>query len=90
MTNHNLTPLEKLRKRFEDAVAKHFAGYVQAEDLPFLDEALLEIEKRDKLIKEMTELLIDLDAVLKTAMHNGHHDLIARVSEMAKPNLFAD
>lgn len=47
-------------------------------------------EKRDAEIKKMTELLIDLDAVLKTAMHNGHHDLIARVSEMAKPNLFAD
>lgn len=44
-------------------------------------EKCKDCEIRDALIEEMTELLIDLDAVLKTAMHNGHHDLITRVSE---------
>lgn len=33
---------------------------------------------------ELKELLADLDMVLKTAMHNGHHDLIQRVSDVVK------
>ena len=33
---------------------------------------------------EMFELLEDLDAVLSTALHNGHHDLIQRVKDLLK------
>jgi hypothetical protein len=40
-----------------------------------------ELEGENKNIKE---LLHDLDAILKTALHNGHHDLIQRVSEACK------
>lgn len=34
--------------------------------------------------RKLRELLHDLNAVLKTAMHNGHHDLIQRVSDVCK------
>ena len=33
---------------------------------------------------EMFEVLEDLDVILGTALHNGHHDLIARVKNVLK------
>jgi len=33
---------------------------------------------------EMSELLEDLNAILKTALHNGHHDLIERVKSVVE------
>lgn len=33
---------------------------------------------------KMFEVLEDLDTILATALHNGHHDLIARVKEIVK------
>jgi hypothetical protein len=33
---------------------------------------------------EMYEVLEDLDAILGTALHNGHHDLIERVKKVLK------
>jgi cell division protein FtsB len=48
--------------------------------------AALEKANREQydLIIIHKELLHDLDAILKTALHNGHHDLIQRVSEVCK------
>lgn len=42
------------------------------------------IELLTKQLEKQTELLHDLNVVLKTAMHNGHHDLIQRVSDVCK------
>lgn len=33
---------------------------------------------------EMFDLLVDLQVILPTALHNGHHDLIQRVNEVLK------
>jgi len=33
---------------------------------------------------EMSELLEDIHAILKTALHNGHHDLIERVKNIVE------
>jgi len=33
---------------------------------------------------KMRDLLEDLDEILSTALHNGHHDLIERVKEILK------
>jgi hypothetical protein len=33
---------------------------------------------------EMLEVLQDLQVILPTALHNGHHDLIQRVNEVIK------
>jgi len=33
---------------------------------------------------EMLEVLEDLDVIIGTALHNGHHDLIARVKAVIK------
>ena len=50
-----------------------------------LMKAMVEkIQSDSKEHLEMAELLEDLHAILKTSLHNGHHDLVERVKSIVE------
>ena len=77
--------LEAEIERLKDLAAGNMCGYCWREMEEKSEPGLK--EENDRLRKQNEkhlELFSDLNAVLKTAMHNGHHDLIQRVADVCK------